>query len=202
MESSKWDALIDQLAEREWVAIDLFFPEEMILSFKKFFEEHQQSLTPAKIGSSQQEHRNTEIRTDWTYWLESERDISLRAFFEQIEILKHFLARELFLSVHDFECHLAEYPPGAFYKIHKDQFDGSGNRMISFILYLNEDWHKEDGGQLRIYQNHETIDIDPVMNRVVVFRSDTILHEVLPAKRTRRSVTGWFMKKPSGLTGI
>jgi SM-20-related protein len=63
-------------------------------------------------------------------------------------------------------------------------------------LYLNNNWHSDDGGQLRMFldKKDETkfIDITPQSGTLVVFLSSDFLHEVLLAKRERMSVTGWF----------
>jgi SM-20-related protein len=61
---------------------------------------------------------------------------------------------------------------------------------------LNQDWQKDDGGELRLYLNGTAddthIDIMPVGGRLILFLSAKFLHEVLPAKRERISLTGWF----------
>jgi len=123
----------------------------------------------------------------------------LGVFFELIEELMERLKRELFLSLQGYEFHFALYPPGGFYKSHLDQFGARSNRMISFIIYLNENWQSGDGGELRIHKHDQKIDIEPLMNRTVLFRSDCILHEVLSATKPRRSLTGWLLKRPSGV---
>jgi SM-20-related protein len=75
-------------------------------------------------------------------------------------------------------------------------------RKISCIVYLNQDWKNEDGGQLRLYlnetdasNNEKSIDILPISGRSVIFLSDTFYHEVLPARRERISLTGWFFTR-------
>jgi SM-20-related protein len=75
--------------------------------------------------------------------------------------------------------------------------------MISLIIYLNKDWKNGDGGELRIYpQGNNSSDIQPLFNRCILFRSDTLEHEVLTANKDRRSVTGWMLYKPSPLVGL
>ena len=76
-----------------------------------------------------------------------------------------------------------------------DQFRDQGNRVFSLILYLNKDWKPADGGQLRVYNDDGTFyDIQPIHGRVVCFRSDQILHEVLEANKPRISLTGWMRR--------
>jgi SM-20-related protein len=88
------------------------------------------------------------------------------------------------------------YPAGAFYKRHRDQHRGSLERLISCVVYLNNEWAESDGGQLRIYDEDGTdfTDITPQAGTVVCFRSDTVEHEVMPALRERYSLTGWLRK--------
>jgi SM-20-related protein len=65
------------------------------------------------------------------------------------------------------------------------------------ILYLNEDWRRDDGGLLRFWpeENAEALDIVPVGGTLVTFLSDRFWHEVLPARRERLSLTGWFRRR-------
>jgi len=95
-----------------------------------------------------------------------------------------------------FEAHLAIYPPGTYYHRHIDQFIGIGTRRVTCTLYLNEDWQAADGGQLRIYTDPDDPqygeDILPLGGTLVTFLSARFLHEVLPARRSRMSITGWF----------
>jgi SM-20-related protein len=69
-------------------------------------------------------------------------------------------------------------------------------RIITSILYLNENWHKEDGGQLRIYTGENSYqDILPQAGQLVIFLSSEFFHEVLPTNRERLSITGWYKKR-------
>ena len=91
------------------------------------------------------------------------------------------------------EAHYALYPPGGVYKKHLDRFSTDDLRTISIVLYLNESWVKEDGGELKLYIEKESeVVVAPSGATLVCFLSDTVEHEVLPARRARRSVAGWF----------
>ena len=91
------------------------------------------------------------------------------------------------------------YPPGSYYKKHLDQFKRDDHRKLSVICYLNENWKKEEGGQLRMYMPDATLDFLPLEGRLVCFRSDQIEHEVLPATRERKSITGRILDQLSDL---
>ena len=195
----QWSNWFDTLAENDFVVVDDFLPDVLLKEVLHFFTEQETEFRPAKIGQAHLEQRIPEIRSDMTYWLDKQRDQKLQVFFELIEELMEKLKRELFLSLQGYEFHFALYPPGGFYKPHLDQFDARSNRMISFIIYLNPNWKAGDGGELRIHKKERKIDIEPIMNRAVLFRSDTVLHEVLSATKPRRSLTGWLLKRPSGV---
>ena len=66
-------------------------------------------------------------------------------------------------------------------------------RLISCIYYLTHpDWCEEDGGHLRLFTTSEQpFDIIPFINRMVVFRSDAVEHQVLPSNRDRIALTIW-----------
>jgi len=86
-----------------------------------------------------------------------------------------------------------------------DQFRGRNNRLISCVLYLNENWKVGDGGELQLYNTSGEVPthrIEPLRNRMVFFRSDTVWHEVLPAHAPRKSLTGWLLYRPSGVGAV
>ena len=75
---------------------------------------------------------------------------------------------------------------------------GSIAREWSFLLYLNEHWTPSDGGHLRIYgvqgesgQEHHR-DVAPKAGTLVIFKSDTVPHEVRPTTASRLAVVGWL----------
>ena len=44
-------------------------------------------------------------------------------------------------------------------------------RKLTVILYLNEHWEGEQGGQLRVHQSDDGVmNIDPSLGRIVLFR--------------------------------
>jgi SM-20-related protein len=97
------------------------------------------------------------------------------------------------LGLFELELHYAWYPPGAGYERHVDQPQGRVQRLVSLVLYLNEGWAPEAGGELRIFDaagGHR--DIAPVAGRLVCFLTPGREHAVLPTQRDRLSVSGWF----------
>jgi SM-20-related protein len=113
----------------------------------------------------------------------------------RVEELIRFLNQALFLSLKDLEVHMTVYPVGSFYKRHLDQFKQDDHRKLSVICYLNNNWKVEHGGQLRMYLADKSLDAFPTAGKLVIFRSDQIEHEVLPATRPRMSITGWILDR-------
>jgi len=80
-------------------------------------------------------------------------------------------------------------------------------RLLTFVYYLTpSDWDSElDGGTLRLFlpskqetdSNADThVDITPHSDRLLVFRSDMIEHEVMPSlRRDRIAITVWLYGK-------
>lgn len=141
---------------------------------------------------------NKEIRGDSTYWLDplapTDEWLTLKEFLDELQAE---LNQRFFLGVKQYECHLAYYPAGAFYKKHIDRFANDSSRVFTFILYLNESWKKEDGGELVVYDKlgNEIKSITPMGGRLVGFMSDEFPHEVKPSSRPRLSFTGWMHNK-------
>ncbi len=189
-------------------------------------------LRAAGIGRGQHFRANSAIRSDHIQWLDPERATAAqRHYLGILEELRLAINRTLFLGLFEFEGHLAVYPPGAFYRKHLDQFQGTQHRLVTVILYLNPDWREADGGQLRIHveagggQGAEGrapgegstgrspcpaamtgpegryLEVLPLAGRLVCFLSGDFPHEVLPARRERLSITGWFRQR-RGLPGV
>ena len=112
--------------------------------------------------------------------------------------LQQTLNRELYLGLAELEWHFARYPAGSFYQRHLDQHRDQDTRAVTVVQYLNRDWTENDGGQLRIYLDAENqIDVTPHGGTLVVFLSNRFEHEVLPARRERLSLTGWYRRRIS-----
>lgn len=164
-------------------------------------------LGHAGVGRGAGHAVRRDIRGDRILWLDEQAPTPAQArYWAAIEELRAALNRELYLGLAYFEGHYAVYPPGAHYQKHIDRFSDADERVISCSLYLNRQWREEHGGQLRLHlgdghpDGHPDgyIDVLPAAGTCVLFRSDTFLHEVLPATQTRLSVTGWYRRRPTG----
>jgi SM-20-related protein len=147
----------------------------------------------ARIGRDQNLQRRKEIRGDSICWIAPPLSPAEQTLLNELEYLRQELNREAFLGLFELELHYSWYPPGAGYARHVDQPHGRVQRQVSLMLYLNEDWTPEAGGQLRIFDaayGHR--DIEPIAGRLVHFLTPGREHEVLPTQRNRLSVSGWF----------
>lgn len=187
-------ALISQrLASCGYLILDSALPEAVMKNLSDYLQNLQlENFKHAGIGRDKDFHVDTSIRGDEIHWL-SHNDSS-EQYFQWIEQLRLELNQNLFLGLFDFETHFAHYPPGAFYKRHYDGFKGNPSRIVTTILYLNQDWQKGDGGELCLYDGTDQLleTILPSYGRMVIFLSEDFPHEVLPAKRDRYSLTGWL----------
>lgn len=154
----------------------------------------------AGIGRAKDHTVNNFIRTDEICWITNNSEAG-NAWINWTESLRVFLNKRLFLGLFSFESHFAHYAKGDFYKKHKDAFKGEGNRMLSVVVYLNQYWLPDDGGELVIYDKQSStssiidnsiIKVTPNFGTIVVFLSEEFPHEVLPANRDRYSIAGWF----------
>jgi SM-20-related protein len=193
-----FETIANGLAESGYAIVDDFLDEaevNAILALDLFAEG---TLRKAGIGKATK-HVNEGIRGDSIRWIDKETaPLPLQSLLGRLDSLRLSLNQHLFLSLKDYEGHLASYPVGSFYKRHLDQFKSDSHRKISVIVYLNEQWQENEGGQLRMFLKEGHVDIFPMAGRLVCFRSDLIEHEVLPTQRIRRSITGWLLDRLAG----
>ncbi|MBZ0333672.1 2OG-Fe(II) oxygenase [Marinobacter sp. AL4B] len=193
------DELADGLAGTGWIECDLSLrlPAGLLGELKREVEilDKTEAMTRAGIGRGSDLLKDRGVRRDKIVWMDgaSAPQTELFRFFDHV---RDGLNRRLFLSLKRYEAHYATYQPGDFYKQHVDSFQGRASRMISLVLYLNDSWGLEDGGELRVFdaENHEVPVglFRPETGRAVFFLSETVPHEVLPARRTRYSIACWF----------
>ena len=153
----------------------------------------------AGVGRGASFRVRPEIRDDRVlWWDEAQTTRARRRYLLQLKTLRRHLNQTLWLGLAGFETHFAVYPVGARYRTHLDRFATASHRVLSVIFYLNEGWQEADGGELRLYLEAPDVapwhDIGPQAGRLVVFESARFPHEVLPARRVRRSVVGWLTR--------
>lgn len=193
------DGILAQLAGQSWAIEPDFLPDSLVTQLAAEVEACYQAgrLTPAGTGQGTAREVRPEIRGDGIHWLDPDHPTpAQREYLERMEALRLAINRELQLGLFDLEAHFARYPAGAFYKKHVDVFRTDERRTLSVICYLNENWRAEDGGQLRLYpENKSPVDVLPAGGTMACFISSEMPHEVLPASRSRLSLTGWFRRR-------
>ena len=186
--------IIDKVAGHGYCIIDDFLQPERAQALYQYAQQlPAQYWNLAGIGRQQNQTINTMVRNDRIYWLNQEEPRH-KDYLDIMDELRNEFNRELFLGLFDYECHLAHYPNGAFYKKHLDAFKGRSNRVLTTVFYLNSKWQQGDGGQLVIYGDKGQVleTVLPRQGRLVVFLSDRFVHEVQRSERDRFSITGWF----------
>ncbi|ATR81276.1 2OG-Fe(II) oxygenase [Pseudomonas defluvii] len=190
--------IVDDLASHGWSQQNIFLPETLTraLAAECRKRETEGDLAPAAVGRGATQEVREGIRGDHIQWIEPGESEACDQYLGVMDSLREAMNRSLFLGLEDFECHFAFYPPGAFYRQHLDRFRDDDRRMVSAVLYLNEAWLPENGGQLRMsLKGGVEHDVQPTGGCLVVFLSGDIPHEVLPATRDRLSLTGWFRRR-------
>lgn len=196
LHEQQYERLITGLISHEFGICDNFFSKEIINELRKNLLQNYEEgfMYRAGIGKDVEYTKDKEIRRDVICWLNEKNEDETEQFFVQKmnEFVVH-LNKTCYTSINAFEFHYAYYDVGSFYKRHVDQFRNDNGRLFSFVLYLNDDWQFEDGGELMLYTNKETIPILPVGGRAVFFKSDEIEHEVKAAlTKPRLSLVGWL----------
>lgn len=191
--------MFDQMATQDWAVSHEIFPEDFCRALARECRQLHEAGTfnKASIGPTPAKKLNHEIRGDYTLWLDEQTGSELqKRFMQQLDLIKQKLNESFYLGLKRFECHFALYPPGTGYDKHVDNHRGSSSRRITFILYLNEEWQKEHGGELSIYdpldENHLIQQVEPRLGTFVLFRSEVFPHQVEKSHTPRMSLTGWI----------
>lgn len=199
----QWLSWVDELSANDYVIIDQFIRQDMYADVSSFFLSNLSSFSKAGIGTAEDNTIRHDIRGDHTYWLDRKRDTSLQTFWDLVDESIQVFNRYCYLSLSGYEFHLANYPPTAHYEKHLDQFNNRSNRLITVVIYLNENWKKEDGGELEMFlKDGSTKIVEPIAGRCVLFKSAEVPHQVLTSKKDRHSLTGWLLRYPSALGHI
>lgn len=195
-----WAGVLDALPEPGYVILPNFLPAKLVAALRDELREQDAAgqFHAAGIGRGAAQQIQRQIRGDRMAWLNDEWPAAA-AYLQLMDDLRQQLNRTHFLGLAEYEAHYACYEPGSGYGRHVDRHattpgGGQGQRVISTVCYLNEPgWPADAGGELALYPNEaETIKVAPEAGTLVVFRSDTLAHEVLPANRPRLSIAGWM----------
>eukprot|EP01129_Flabellula_baltica_P008008 TRINITY_DN3153_c0_g1_i3.p1 TRINITY_DN3153_c0_g1~~TRINITY_DN3153_c0_g1_i3.p1 ORF type:complete len:165 (-),score=28.02 TRINITY_DN3153_c0_g1_i3:30-524(-) len=146
---------------------------------------------------------NEKVRGDYILWLNDIHDAEwtyyqhttlLRQLVDSILDIQQQLNNGCHFDSHQTQIQVTKYPPGASYVRHLDAFEGGSTRRITCLYYINPTWEQGDGGELRIFNEEDdsVTDIAPIGDRLLVFQSRTLEHEVRRTHKNRYAVTIWF----------
>ena len=190
-------SIADKVAVQGYAIVPDFISTSEMTALVGDLRALQQSGEMRGAGVGKDAEVTNHVRGDFIHWIEgSGTSPAQQTYLQRLEKLRLAFNQTLYLGLFEFEGHFASYPPGAFYRKHLDQFQHDSQRALTCILYLNDAWQEGDGGQLRMYLDAEDDsvyrDIPPQGGTLVTFLSARYWHEVLPARRERLSITGWF----------
>ena len=167
------------------------------------------SLTTA--GISRQHEHAAQVRGDRTVFLdESELNIGFVDVIEALKAIQAALREQAWLTVPRREFQLACYDGvNVGYARHLDAFRGAsgvtGHRRVTIVYYLNLDWQPVHGGALRCFDDDNDddsnaaaegaghfVDVEPILDRAVIFLSERVHHAVLPSTHRRCALTLWM----------
>ena len=195
------ETIISDLMTQDYSVVDHFIEPKTVSLLRNSLLAHfeEDRFKKAAIGSKTNEVIAAAIRGDYILWIDEKVQTLVETlFFKRLNDLVAYLNRTCFLGILQTEFHYALYPTGTGYKRHLDSFQNDNKRKLSIAFYLNsEDWLQTDGGALALYlegdqSEEQTILVNPIAGRMVIFESQKIPHEVLIAHRDRLSITGWL----------
>jgi len=189
------------IADEGWAVVPDFLPAAAVDALAEDARQRDAAgeFRQAAVGRNSQRAEHRVIRGDRIAWLdEADANPVAQAAWRAFAEVRRALNATLYLGLFAFEGHYAIYPPGALYQRHRDRFRDSDARVLSCVLYLNRGWTAKHGGQLRLHLDGDRWrDVDPAGGTLACFLSERFEHEVLPAKRERLALTGWFRRRES-----
>ncbi|MEP6713077.1 MAG: 2OG-Fe(II) oxygenase [Ferruginibacter sp.] len=194
-----FDTLINSFIENKVGIAENFLSESLASQLKKNLNQlyTQKEFRSAGTGNDILAVQNKLVRSDVIYWLDRKHNNNIEnIFFELMDSFVSHLNSTCYTGITGYEFHYTLYEEGSFYKKHIDQFRNDESRKYSMIMYLNDDWQQNDGGELCIYHTDHLQYISPVNGKAVFFKSSELAHEVLLTNKPRMSITGWLKVNP------
>jgi len=190
-----FNTLVDSFVENKIGIAENFLSESLSLHLKENLIAlySKKLLQVAGTGNDAGFRQNNKFRTDIIYWLDRKHNnVYENSFFDLMDSFVSFLNKTCYTSIISYEFHYALYEKGSFYKKHVDQFKSNDSRQYSMIMYLNNEWKENDGGELCVHHKNRFENISPIGGKTVFFKSSELEHEVLTSNKPRMSITGWL----------
>lgn len=190
------DAHLDELVAQGWTARAGFLGDALARSVLAEARELRSDGALHPAGISREAVRDRSVRGDHITWMSHHPESpAMGAAWTRFEGLRAQLNQTLWLGLTGQEVQLACYPgDGTGYARHVDAFQGSMNRRITAICYLNEAWVPAHGGALRLWTDSGELLIEPTLDTLLVFFSDRVPHAVEPAFAERWAIAAWLRK--------
>jgi SM-20-related protein len=194
------DTEIHALGERGWFLRDGVLGRQAAVGIHDHVEALAMAgrLRPAGLSRGVDYRVDRAVRGDAILWVEP-ADVSpeLAGLWAAFIAVRDALNRQAYLGLDRMEVQIARYPgDGAAYDRHRDAFralpGGRPSRRVTAIYYANATWSPDAGGLLRLHQPTGPFDVAPILDRLIVFLSEQVEHEVLPARAPRCAITAWF----------
>ncbi len=191
-----FENLIQGLVDSGYGLTDNFLPPDIAEGLRTKLLDHlaSGSMHPARVGRKFDYQQNADVRGDVIQWITKDSSNPSEMYFlKHIEEFIAYLNRTCFTTINNYEFHYACYEEGTFYRRHLDQFKTDRGRQFSMVLYLNDNWLPENKGEVSLYIPSGEIRFQPLINRMLFFKSDVTEHEVhASVGRPRLSIAGWL----------
>ncbi len=182
------DTEVEHLGRDGWFTREAFLGDALALRLR----EEAAAVPLRRAGVRRDAQLDDAVRSDEFAWITSaEATGAFRDARARFTDLMAQLNEAAWFGLRQFDLQLARYQSGANYVRHRDAFPGDDNRRVTAIVYLNAGWEPAHGGQLRLHVT-PVVEVEPRLDRLVVFRSEQVEHEVLPARAERWALTAWY----------
>ena len=192
---NNFDILINSFIDNKVVINDTFLSKLLSIQLKDNLTAlyANKELKVAGTGNNVIVEKNKLFRSDMIYWLDRSHDNLIEnSFLDIIDAFIIHLNESCYTGITGYEFHYALYEKGSFYKRHLDQFKNNDSRKYTMIMYLNDEWVENDGGELCIFHTDHEQQISPMGGKMIFFKSNELEHEVQVTNKPRMSITGWL----------
>lgn len=194
LDPSVLESMFDDLAKKGWAQSSQLIMPPLAEALYVAALERQAEGAFRSAGLGARALKDAGTRGDSICWLGLEHAAE-KAYMTAMHALLRTAKAAFLIALNAYEAHFASYEAGHYYRRHLDRFQSDASREFSTVLYLNPDWSAADGGALVLYpEGQEPVRILPELGSFVLFRSDSIWHEVEAPLKTRLSIAGWMKK--------
>jgi Rps23 Pro-64 3,4-dihydroxylase Tpa1-like proline 4-hydroxylase len=164
---------------------------------------NENKLKSAGMSTGDTKWNDKSIRGDLHLWIHDTKKYEnecphMVKLLNKINSLKEELNENCKFNSNKVQMQVTCYPGNnTRYVKHLDSKKEGPDRRITCLFYCNPNWIKEDGGELRVYKDDsqnlkDFVDISPLCDRLLIFQSRRLIHEVLETKKDRFAITSWF----------